>query len=182
MSYAQVSEPSWTAPFVWQYQSTDRSSYFDGREQYGETLLQALVLERFFLLCQMRDLCWWRLMSVKSNALGHHLDKIPKALSQASPSPSQSSLNLGNLSTVNVLTISTDLPSNVWGEHTAVTSVSTFYWKETPVESSSPYVLRSGPGIWGNAYDGNVTSSKVKYTHQAKRERGKCMPSLTVVA
>lgn len=31
---------------------------------------------------------------VKDNALGHHLDKTPKALSQASPTPSQSSLNL----------------------------------------------------------------------------------------
>lgn len=82
---------------------------------------------------------------------------------------------------VNVLTISSDLPLVTFEESKQLVPQHLLQEGNT-CESSFPYVLILGPGIWGNACDGNVPSSKIKYTHQAERKRVKCMPSLPVVA
>ena len=74
---------------------------------------------------------------------------------------------------------------NIWGEQTVraepqntdpssereATFVSTSCRKETPVETSFPYIPRSGPRIWGNACDGYVPSYKFKYTDEAERKQ-----------
>lgn len=123
-----------------------------GKEQYWETILQALALahcfpslsnERFVLM--LADVC------VNDNVLWRHLDTAPTALDQASPTPTQSSLNLCKPTSGECADHQHwSAPGNIWGELTAGaelqnshsslalkgTSVSIFCRKETPVESS----------------------------------------------